>query len=210
MTRRLDRRTFVRSVGAAAVAGAVAGCSGSSGDGGDGGSDGGGDGGDGGSDGSDGGSDGSDGGSDGSDGGSGGDGGSDGSDSGSGGDGGSGGSVPSAVSEYLSDVGNFDGSLADETGSSSVTVQVGTQANGGAYGFGPAAIRVSSGTTVTWEWTGKGASHNVVAEDGASFESELVTEEGHTFEHTFDSTGVVTYFCTPHKALGMKGAVVVE
>jgi halocyanin-like protein len=193
MTRRLDRRTFVRSVGAAAVAGAVAGCSGSSGDGGDGGSDGGGDGGDGG----DGGSDGSDGGSDGSD-------------SGSGGDGGSGGSVPSAVSEYLSDVGNFDGSLADETGSSSVTVQVGTQANGGAYGFGPAAIRVSSGTTVTWEWTGKGASHNVVAEDGASFESELVTEEGHTFEHTFDSTGVVTYFCTPHKALGMKGAVVVE
>nr|WP_284063760.1 halocyanin domain-containing protein [Halobaculum sp. SYNS20] len=109
---------------------------------------------------------------------------------------------------WLDDVDNYDG-VVDETGADEVTVEVGTEANGGYYGFGPAAVRVSSGTTVTWEWTGQGSSHNVVAEDG-SFESELVAEEGHTFSHTFESAGTVKYACVPHEALGMKGVVVVE
>lgn len=112
------------------------------------------------------------------------------------------------LEEWFSNVDNYDG-VVDETGSSSVTVEVGTQANGGAYGFGPAAVRVDPGTTVTWEWTGNGSSHNVVAEGGGSFESELVGDAGHTFEHTFEEAGVYRYACTPHKALGMKGAVVV-
>jgi len=121
----------------------------------------------------------------------------------------SGGSSGSASFDgWFDDVDNYDG-VVDETGSDSVTVEVGTEANGGYYGFGPAAIRVSAGTTVTWEWTGQGSSHNVAAEDG-SYESELVAEEGHTFEHTFESTGTNKYACTPHKALGMKGVVVVE
>lgn len=118
--------------------------------------------------------------------------------------------VPGAVSEYLSDVGNFDGTLTDETGSDSVTVEVGTEANGGAFGFTPAAVKISTGTTVTWEWTGEGSQHNVVAEEGASFESEQTAEAGFTFEQTFEETGVVTYYCLPHKGIGMKGAVVVE
>ncbi|WP_425601419.1 halocyanin domain-containing protein [Halobaculum magnesiiphilum] len=112
------------------------------------------------------------------------------------------------LEEWFSNVDNYDG-VVDETGSSSVTVEVGTQANGGAYGFGPAAVRVDPGTTVTWEWTGNGSSHNVVAEGGGSFESELVGDAGHTFEHTFEEAGIYRYACTPHKALGMKGAVVV-
>jgi halocyanin-like protein len=112
------------------------------------------------------------------------------------------------VSEYLSDVGNFSG-VVDETGSDSVTVTVGAEGNGGNLAFAPPAVRVSAGTAVTWEWNGKGGSHNVVAEDG-SFESELTTEAGHTFSHTFEESGVYTYYCQPHKALEMKGAVVVE
>jgi halocyanin-like protein len=90
-----------------------------------------------------------------------------------------------------------------------VTVTVGAQGNGGYLAFDPAAVRVSSGTTVTWEWTGQGGSHNVVAEDG-SFESELVAEEGHTFSHTFEESGAYRYYCQPHETLGMNGAVVVE
>ncbi|MFC7137914.1 halocyanin domain-containing protein [Halobaculum litoreum] len=111
------------------------------------------------------------------------------------------------LAEWFSNTGNYDG-VVDETGSGSVTVTVGSEANGGAFGFGPAAVRVDPGTTVTWEWTGKGGSHNVVA-DGGAFESELVGESGHTFEHTFEEAGVYRYYCTPHKAMGMKGAVVV-
>jgi halocyanin-like protein len=188
MSNDLNRRTFIRSTAVVSGVGLLAGCGGSSGDGGSGGGSG-------------------DGGS--SSGGSG-DGDADGS-SGDGGssDGGSGGEVPAEVSEYLSNVGNFDGSVVDETGSSSVEVMVGAEGNGGNYAFAPAAVRVGTGTTVTWTWTGQGAGHNVVDEGGA-FESETVTEEGHEFTHTFESSGVYQYYCLPHKGLGMKGAIVVE
>ncbi len=109
---------------------------------------------------------------------------------------------------WMSNVGNYS-EVVDETGSSEVTVQVGTEANGGAFGFGPAAVQVDPGTTVIWEWTGEGGQHNVVAQDGASFDSELVADAGFTFEHTFEEEGATTYYCQPHQSLGMKGVVVV-
>nr|WP_232701774.1 halocyanin domain-containing protein [Halobacterium wangiae] len=106
---------------------------------------------------------------------------------------------------WFDNVGNFDG-VVDETGSSEVTVEVGAEANGGQFGFGPAAVRVDPGTTVTWEWVG--GSHNVVADDG-SYESELTDEDGFTFTQTFEEEGVSKYYCMPHEQMGMKGAVVV-
>jgi len=151
-----------------------------------------------------GGGDGGDGsnGSDGSDG-SNGDGGSDGSDGEDGGD------------EYLAeepdyqgwfdDVDNYEGTL-DLTDREGVTVEVGADDG---LKFAPAAIAVSAGTTVTWEWTGQGGQHNVADEDGA-FESELVEEEGHTFEYTFEEADTFRYLCQPHESVGMKGAVVVR
>ena len=124
---------------------------------------------------------------------------------GGGGNGGGGQETPSEVADYLSDANEYD-SLQDMTGEDSVTVAVGA---GNGLAFDPAGIRVDSGTTVTWEWTGEGGQHNVVDEGGA-FESELIDEEGHTFEYTFEEGGNVLYFCQPHRGVGMKGAVVVE
>jgi len=109
---------------------------------------------------------------------------------------------------WMSDVSNYDG-VHDQTGNSEVTVEVGVEANQGAFGFGPAAVQVDPGTTIIWEWTGNGGVHNVAAESGGDFGSELTQEAGFTFEHTFESEGVVKYFCQPHRALGMKGVVVV-
>ena len=109
---------------------------------------------------------------------------------------------------WMGDVGNYDG-VVDATGRSEVTVTVGASGNGGNFAFGPAAVQVDPGTTVLWEWNGKGGQHNVVAEEGGDFESELTAEAGITFEQTFESEGVVKYYCTPHRALGMKGVVVV-
>jgi len=109
---------------------------------------------------------------------------------------------------WLSNVDNYDG-VADETGSDEVTIAVGASGNGGNFAFDPAAVQVSSGTTVVWEWTGQGAQHNVAAE-GGGFESDMASEEGHTFEHTFSEGGTYEYACTPHRSLGMKGVVVVE
>ena len=113
------------------------------------------------------------------------------------------------VDDYLSNDETYDGSIEDLTGESAPTVAVGAAGNAGHFAFDPSAVRVSTGTTVTWEWTGEGSSHNVVHEDGA-FESELVVEAGHAFGYTFEETGVFRYYCTPHKTSGMKGAVVVE
>ncbi|OYR57939.1 halocyanin domain-containing protein [Halorubrum halodurans] len=192
----LDRRTVIGTTATIGVSTLLAGCSGgSAGDG-----SGGGGGGDGGS-----------GGGGESDGGSGGSAGGDGED-GSGGDGGEsgGGDV-----DYLSEEPNYDGwfdgvsnyeATVDRTDADEVTVKVGA-ANG--LSFGPAAVAVTPGTTVVWEWTGEGGDHNVSHADGA-FESETVGEAGHTFEHTFEESGVHPYVCTPHEAVGMKGAVTVR
>lgn len=108
---------------------------------------------------------------------------------------------------WFENVSNYNG-VVDETGTSEVTVMVGAEANGGGFGFNPAAVRISPGTTVVWEWTGAGGSHDVNAEDN-SFASEMQDSEGATFKHTFEEEGVYKYACTPHKTMGMKGAIVV-
>ncbi|QSG01540.1 halocyanin domain-containing protein [Natranaeroarchaeum sulfidigenes] len=108
---------------------------------------------------------------------------------------------------WLSAVDEFDG-VEDHTGSSEVAVAVGA---GDGLAFDPVAIQVDQGTTVVWEWTGDGGSHNVVHAGSAElFESDLVNREGHTFEYTFEEEGTFNYICTPHEASEMKGSVVVE
>lgn len=123
------------------------------------------------------------------------------------GGGGDGGSKPS-FDGFLEDTSNYNG-VTDQTGTDSTTVEVGVEANDGNFGFGPAAIRVSTGTTVQWEWTGEGGQHNVVHQDG-EFESDLHEESGVHFEHDFSSAGTYKYICEPHQSMGMKGVIVVE
>lgn len=110
------------------------------------------------------------------------------------------------LTDWFAETSNATG-VVDGRGEDTVTVTVGSGANGGDWGFDPAAVRVDPGTMVRWEWTGNGGAHNVVATDDA-FESDLVQEAGHTFEWTPESEGVTTYYCGPHKAMGMRGAVV--
>ncbi len=108
---------------------------------------------------------------------------------------------------YLDDANNYDGAVADETGQQVVTVAVGAGDVG--LAFGPAAVHVDNGATVTWEWTGEGGAHNVVAEDGTFDSGTPVAEAGVHFEHTFERDGIYLYYCAPHKASGKLGAVVV-
>jgi halocyanin-like protein len=110
---------------------------------------------------------------------------------------------------YLDGVSNFEGTTVDRTGQEQTTLTVGASGNNGNFAFDPAAVRVSPGTTVVWEWNGKGGSHNVVAEDGSFDSGAPVVDEGTTFEQTFEEPGIYPYFCNPHKGLGMKGAIVV-
>jgi plastocyanin len=91
----------------------------------------------------------------------------------------------------------------DRTGEETVAVAVGAD---GGFSFAPAAVRVDVGTTVVWEWTGVGGSHNVVDRGGA-FESGLAAAEGHAFEHEFVTAGTYDYVCTPHQTRDMEGTV---
>ncbi|WP_255149626.1 halocyanin domain-containing protein [Halorarius halobius] len=116
--------------------------------------------------------------------------------------------------------GNFEGTVVDETGTDEVVVEVGASGNGGNFAYAPAAVRIDAGTTVSWQWTGKGSLHNVESVASDSFEGEFQSdfdftsgdpkESGDPYEQSFDDAGVALYFCGPHKSLGMKGGIVVE
>jgi plastocyanin len=92
---------------------------------------------------------------------------------------------------------------------------------GDQYFFDPVGLFVESGTAVTWEngqgshsatayqeGTG-GASVTRIPESAEAFNSGTISEEGATFEHTFETAGTYDYFCIPHKALGMVARIVV-
>ncbi|MFB6120486.1 MAG: halocyanin domain-containing protein [Halobacteriaceae archaeon] len=113
-----------------------------------------------------------------------------------------------SIGDWLSDVPNFE-SVADRRGQDEVTVEVGVSTSAGPYGFGPPAVRVDPGTTITFEWVSN--THNVVIEQSPT-DWEGITDihnTGFSASHTFETTGVYTYFCRPHRSLGMKGAIIV-
>lgn len=103
---------------------------------------------------------------------------------------------------WLSSANNFE-EVVDRTGQDDVTVAVGA---GSGYSYDPAAVRVTTGTRVRWEWTSFGGGHNVV-EENSVFESDLMAAEGEQFTHTFSEPGVYRYVCTPHRTQGMLGVV---
>ena len=123
--------------------------------------------------------------------------------------GGDGGGGQPDFGTFFEGVDNYTGDVVDLRGEGQPEVQVGTQANGGAFGFGPAAVHVENGATVTWTWTGEGCPHNVVADDDTFDSGEPGCEETSPFEFTFEEDGIYPYVCEPHEQLGMKGAVVV-
>lgn len=107
---------------------------------------------------------------------------------------------------WFDGVDNYSGTV-DRREQNEVVVRVGAGSRG--RSFAPPAVMVSQGTTIVWEWTGDGGTHNVVAENN-EFESKYSDSNGHTYEYTFEDTGVFKYVCEPHRSAGMKGAVVVE
>lgn len=107
---------------------------------------------------------------------------------------------------------NYDGSAADLREQDEVTVEVGADSGNGPFAFEPAAITVSPGTTVTFDWVSDG--HNLPVEsqpDGASWDGyESFENSGFSTEHTFETEGTYKYYCEPHLAMGMKGVVEVK
>lgn len=111
--------------------------------------------------------------------------------------------------------------FADRSDSDTATVTVGNADYEDE--FNPSVLRVTTGTTVTWEWIGVRGPHNVVsaAEDPLEDDSMIEVGDGPldsgdatagadaTYDHTFESTGTYRYYCQPHYSLGARGVVVV-
>ena len=103
------------------------------------------------------------------------------------------------------------GSYTDARGQDSVTISVGAGSSG--LAFDPTLVWVDEGTTIVWEWTGAGGSHNVVTQEGpASLDSgDPVGEEGYTYEYetSGEDAGITHYACAPHVPVGMHGGIAV-
>lgn len=123
-----------------------------------------------------------------------------------GGNGGEGGNVEPAWPDHVTDANNYD-ETADLRGQDEVQVDVGAGDSG--LAFGPAGIWVDPGTNVVWQWTGEGGGHNVSSVDGEDYSSQVTSEQGFTFQHTFEEGGINTYECQPHTSQGMHGGVAV-
>ena len=70
----------------------------------------------------------------------------------------------------------------------------------------PAEATVKVGQKVTWT-NDEDVPHNVVADEGAQFESDTFAKGG-TFSHTPEQAGTIGYVCTIHP--GMDGTLTVE
>jgi plastocyanin len=78
--------------------------------------------------------------------------------------------------------------------------------NIGNFSFGPAAVTVRPGTTVTWV-NGDDTPHTVVAADTRAFRSKVLdTDE--RFSFTFNQPGTYAYFCSLHPH--MTGKIIVQ
>ena len=80
--------------------------------------------------------------------------------------------------------------------------------------FQPADITIQVGDTVVWTRTS--GSHTVTNGTGAAdpgagtlFDAPL-NASNLTFQFTFNTPGLVPYFCRPHEGFGMKGTITVE
>lgn len=110
------------------------------------------------------------------------------------------------VDQHLVDVNGYDGTIVDMTDESEITILNGDR--GTDYKFDPAAVRISAGTTVTWEWIGS-ARHTVTSAYSQAFESGIKSGAGSTFTHDFAERGLFLYLCEPHSTF-QRGAVLVE
>ncbi|MGM0606010.1 MAG: halocyanin domain-containing protein [Halobacteriota archaeon] len=105
------------------------------------------------------------------------------------------------------------GSSVDARGEEEVTVAVGEGPDG--LAFDPTGVWVDPGTTIVFEWTGRGGGHNVIGTTGPAADDlesgAPVDEEGHTYEFTAteDHAGITEYICEPHESLGMLGGIAV-
>lgn len=100
-----------------------------------------------------------------------------------------------------------------------VVVNTARGENTNEFHFNPHVTWVTVGGTVTWRL--ESGTHTATAyhqgnnqprlvpEGTDAWDSGTLSEEGQTYEHTFDTEGVYHYLCKPHEQFGMIATVIV-
>jgi plastocyanin len=90
-------------------------------------------------------------------------------------------------------------------------VAVGASTNN--LGFDPAAIKVATGTEVTWQWVSGEEQHSITSVETGGGRGVLnrppKAGSDVTYRHTFTSPGIYLYVCGIHRTQNARGAVVV-
>ncbi len=77
------------------------------------------------------------------------------------------------------------------------------------FAFSALEVRIAPGTTVRWRNTT--ATFHTVTPDGHTTWTEWQTSsQGEIFEVKFPQIGTYSYFCDPHRSIGMVGTIIVE
>ncbi|WP_158059294.1 plastocyanin/azurin family copper-binding protein [Halorussus halophilus] len=128
---------------------------------------------------------------------------------------GSGESTTNHSDSHDDESGKHGSSLDGPRGDANVTMKT---TDSGSH-FEPHVVWVEQGATVTWKL--QSGSHSTTAyasnadkpqrvpKGASAWDSGTLSEQGKTFEHTFETEGVYDYFCIPHEATGMVGTVIV-
>ncbi|MFB6153241.1 MAG: plastocyanin/azurin family copper-binding protein [Halodesulfurarchaeum sp.] len=97
---------------------------------------------------------------------------------------------------------------------------VGMYTEGGAYYFDPIGLFVEPGDTVSWviksgvhtttsySPSNPGATVQLIPDEAKPWNSGTLTQQGASYEYTFEVPGTYDYYCIPHKSLGMVGRIV--
>lgn len=73
------------------------------------------------------------------------------------------------------------------------------------YGFHPAELEVTVGTTVRWVSAERRTSHDVYFPDEDMGSPRLFPDE--SWERTFEEPGTYEYYCQPHENRDMRGVI---
>jgi plastocyanin len=112
--------------------------------------------------------------------------------------------------------GGEDGNGTESDGGAAGPTQEVVVGPGGRLVFEPDELEITPGTTVRWVWDSN--NHNIVVDEqpeGAGWEGTeggpgTTYDTGHTYTHTFETTGTYEYACEPHRSAGMLGTVIVS
>ena len=118
-------------------------------------------------------------------------------------------SADRCLSDWLDGANGYEGYTERYAPGDEPSVTVGASPTGtdSHRAFDPVVTRVVPGTTVTWDWTGYGGPHNVVAVGGDFDSGDPVRSPDATFEHTFEQPGTYQYSSKPNREDGMRGVV---